>query len=421
MSFVLQQIGLFLWSIWTIWSLVWWLVLPIVAWIIYVEFREHHKSLEFHHGIKWKLLELKVPSTILKTPKAMEQIFSAAYLEGEKLWMSFEVVGRAGESHFYLRVPQQFRNMMEAAFYAQYPDAEISEAEDYVSQMPHEMPNAEFDLYGAEEILGNGEYLPIRTHSFFEENVEERRIDTVALLLESISKLKDDEQIWLQIIVKPVDEKWKKGGESAINKLMGIEEKKPHHGNIFSDIFGGLSLQLSIGDILLAPFIHPGTEAHKAEGAKEEKKPKDATPGAKEMVEGIRTKISKLGFETTVRFCYIDKRGSFVKDNISSMQAFFRQFNDQRLNFFKPDPLTVTAGVKGWFAARKLAYRKRVLFENYAHVHPRHGGEHGAKCVLNIEELATIYHFPIATVGTKELAKVGSRKGGPPASLPLVD
>jgi hypothetical protein len=40
---------------------------------------------------------------------------------------------------------------------------------------------------------------------------------------------------------------------------------------------------------------------------------------------------------------------------------------------------------------------------------------------LNIEELATIFHFPINTVSTSELEKVESRKGTPPATLPIVD
>jgi hypothetical protein len=41
--------------------------------------------------------------------------------------------------------------------------------------------------------------------------------------------------------------------------------------------------------------------------------------------------------------------------------------------------------------------------------------------VLNIEELATIFHFPLGTVSTTELEKVGSRRGSPPASLPIID
>ena len=127
-------------------------------------------------------------------------------------------------------------------------------------------------------------------------------------------------------------------------------------------------------------------------------------------------KMAKLAFQTTIRFMYVDRRGSFVKDNTNAAAAFFRQFNTQHLNYLKPDKDTMTAGVKGWFKEWKLAFRKHAFYEAYAHAKPRSN-----KCVLNVEELATMYHFPINAVGTTELEKVASRKAGPPATLPLVE
>ena len=58
-----------------------------------------------------------------------------------------------------------------------------------------------------------------------------------------------------------------------------------------------------------------------------------------------------------------------------------------------------------------------VMEVSYANARPTAGG----KCILTPEELATLYHFPIQNVGTTELRKVESRKGGPPASLPMVE
>ena len=59
------------------------------------------------------------------------------YWKGRRnIGWSFELVGRAGETHFYLRVPTQYRNMMESAIYAAYPEAEITEAEDYLEEFP---------------------------------------------------------------------------------------------------------------------------------------------------------------------------------------------------------------------------------------------------------------------------------------------
>jgi hypothetical protein len=260
-----------------------------------------------------------------------------------------------------------------------------------------------------EQGLAKDAWLPIRTYLNFEDSVEERRIDTVALLMESMAKLKESEQMWIQLVVKPADEKWKKAAEKAVNKLLGIDDGKKSGG-----ILSGFGLGLSAQDIIASPFRHP----NEVTPPKKDEKPnsKASHPGTKDTVDGIRQKLSKLAFEATVRALYIDRRETLGKDNLSSISAYFRQFATQNLNAFKPQPTRTTDKVKGWFKKWRLALRKRDFFSAYARAMP----SAGIKCILNTEELATIYHFPLGTVGTTELQKVGSRKGGPPATLPLM-
>ena len=66
-------------SILIVWGVVWWIVLPIIAIIVFWEAWLLHLHYNFVTSIKWKMLEIKVPKTVLKTPKAMEQIFAAAH------------------------------------------------------------------------------------------------------------------------------------------------------------------------------------------------------------------------------------------------------------------------------------------------------------------------------------------------------
>ena len=414
-------------SILIVWGVVWWIVLPLVAIIIFWDAWKLHLHYKFAHSIKWKLLEIKVPKNVLKTPKAMEQIFAAAhapysygispynkYWRGqEEYWMVFELIGRAGETHFYLRVPSQFRNMMESAIYAAYPEAEITEAEDYLEELPHTMPNPQFDVSGFEEVLRHENYLPIRTYPMFEESVEERRIDTIAPLMEAMSKLKNDEQLWFQVVIKPTGEAFRKEGEEEINKLLGIEKpKKP-------SMWPKFDLGLTPGEILRGPFQHPG----EASGGKESKQEKPLrflmTPVDKERADAIHLKISKIAFEATLRFMYVEKReGAVDSGHTNSIHGFIRQFNTQNLNSLKPNSPTSTASysVKGLFKKTRIRARKRFLYEHYRHFIPGHH-----ESILNIEELATVFHFPLAVVSTTELEKVESRRGSPPASLPIIE
>ncbi|MDP3725446.1 MAG: hypothetical protein Q8R20_03200 [Nanoarchaeota archaeon] len=405
-----------------VWKQVWWFAAPLMTaficwefWVLYIRFK-------FIVNIKWKLLEIKVPKNILKTPKAMEQIFAAAhapysyglrwgekYIEGKvEYWMSFEIVGSAGESHFYLRLPAQYRNLMESAIYAQYPNAEIKEVEDYVKQMPFVLPNKKFEIYGNEQILKRDDHYPIRTYPMFEESVEERRVDTIAPLLEAVSRLKAEEQVWIQIMVRPTGDDWQKKGEEMMNKMMGVDEKRTKK--------SGLSLGLSFGELLRAPFEHPSLEPIKEKKDEFKFKMLMLTPSQKEVAESVEKKIAKLGFETTIRFVYIDHRNAFSRDNVAAVTGFFRQFNTQNLNLLRPDKLTMTAAVHGLFIKTRLNWRKRLIWDHYRDMIFNHH-----KPILNIEELATIYHFPILGVESTYLEKVESRKGGPPAALPMMD
>ena len=409
------------------WSEVWWIVLPLIVFFIFWEFWLLYLHVRFAESISWVVLEMKVPKNVLKTPKAMEQIFAAAhapytygivpfdkYWKGkEELWMSFELIARAGESHFYLRVPKELRRNMETAIYGQYPEAEVVEVEDYLKSFPDILPNKEFDLSGFEEILRHENYLPIRTYLSFEDPTEERRLDTIAPLMEIMAKLQDNEQLWYQLVVVPTGEGFREEGEKKIGQIIDPESSRKPRGGIFPEAGLGFTLR----EAVRAPFEHPGMEVKK----KDEKVKQMRflmTPGEKDRTEAIEEKISKIAFEATPRFMFLTKQGDSDPGVISALHGFVRQFNTQNLNSLRPDSATTTASysVRGMFKDTRISWRKRLIYENYRHISPS-----PRKSVLNIEELASIYHFPIAAVSTTELEKIPSRKGSPPAGVPTIE
>lgn len=418
-----------LYSIWNVFAAVWWLVVPMALFFFFIELWVAYLENRFLKNIKWVMLEVKVPREVLKTPKAMEQIFAAChatysfgfrfmeiYWEGIlEYWMSFEIVGYAGGVYFYIRMPQQYRNMMEAAIYAQYPDAEIVEREDYTELFPAILPNQVYDFWGTDLILTKDDSYPIRTYPYFEAVEEEQRIDPVAGITETMSKLREGEAIWLQILVRPTGNDWVKKGEELVAKLIG--KKKPKQLG-FVEWFGVFMRNLIIA------WREPPEWQFGAETAKsDETRMLFLTPGERDAVKAIEDKIGKLGFECNIRFIYIDRKDSFTRSNVAAVTGAFRQFNTLNLNGFKINKQTYTKAYHP-FKERKLLRRKHSLFELYKNRgfpgslgifrwHP------GKSFILNTEELATIYHFPSVTVEAPMVRRLESKKGGPPPTLPV--
>lgn len=410
-------------SVSEVWGWTWWIVLPFLSFFIFWENWLYYIRVHYADSINWKLFEIKVPKNILKTPKSMEQIFAAAHapysyglLWREQYWqgkmedlMTFELVSNGGEMRFFMRVSESNRNLMEAAIYAQYPDAEIRETKDYLDDLPSVLPNKTYDLYGVDFELREPSPLPIRTYPLFEEAVEERRVDPIAGIMEVMSKLKADERLWMQILIRPAGEDWKAQGRALIDKIIGRDKKKGP--GFFESIFG-----VTASEVVRAPFEHPSLEPKKRSENGENFRMLLLSPGEKEMIDAIEQKISKLGFEATVRLIYIDKRESFSRSNMMAVFGAFRQFHIQNLNSMRPDKTATTYMKKGFLRTRRLEWRKRVIFDRYRYLISKPQAS-----IFNTEELATIFHFPTLSVAAPQLQRIESKKGGAPPTLPIIE
>lgn len=409
-------------SIIAVFFAIWWVIIPLALIFIFWQFWLYYIYVGYLKSIKWVLLEVKIPALIEKTPKAMEQIFAAVYgifsfgftfrqkyIEGHlrEDWISFELVGFAGGVHFYIRTPDSFKNLIESAVYAQYPDAEVHEAQEYMDLFPRTLPNKTYDIFGIDYHLVRENAFPIRTWEDFETTQEETRLDPIAALTEAMSKLKNDEAIWIQIFVSPMGNEWKKEGEALRDKMMGREKPKPKgwSENVFE-----FTKNLAIA-VLDKPVW-----SEDAQAKKEAKSIMHLSPGERDVIEAIDKKVSRLGFETNIRFVYIDKRDSFTRSNIAAVMSSMHQFSTQNMNAFRPnvDTMTIIRGNLKLNKVRRLWYKKRRMWESYRRMYWPH-----KTMILNTEELATIYHFPSLVVEAPLLRRLGAKKGEPPAGLPV--
>src|SRR3989338_4642399 len=131
----------------------------ILFWLIALVFEEfflEYRQELYKHNWKWVLLAIDTPALNVQTPKAVEQFFfhlAGAFNDpgiGEKFWhgykqkwFSFEIISIEGYIQFLIRTEESYRDLVEAALYAQSPDIEVTEVEDYVTKAPNTFPDKE--------------------------------------------------------------------------------------------------------------------------------------------------------------------------------------------------------------------------------------------------------------------------------------
>lgn len=406
---------------------VWFILFPPLLYFLFKLFWAQHVQGQYASSIKWVLLEIFPPRDSEKSPLLMESIYSGlagihSTPSAAEEWIkgvyvpsfSLEMVSTEGQVHFYVRSPKNFQNLVEAHFYAQYPGVEITESEDYVYQVPHTVPNNEWDLWGTDFLLSADDLYPIKTYKYFEETVTGKMIDPLAGLIEAMSKIGPGQHLWLQFIITPLHANVMKGLQKTIDAFLGKSEEK--HGSLVGDLFSGIR---DIFANIIKGVV--GSELTFSSGEGKESKDEDPvefrlTPGEKEKLKALEANIGKQMFRTRMRHIYIGRRDVFDKSTgVSAFIGAIKQFNDHNLNSFRPDDNTKTYSYYIFKDAR-LRYRQRRLFRRYI---KRDSDPQETRFMLSTEELATVFHIPDMSITSPSLTRVASKRGGAPANLPI--
>ncbi|OGH87644.1 MAG: hypothetical protein A3J93_03945 [Candidatus Magasanikbacteria bacterium RIFOXYC2_FULL_42_28] len=390
----------------------------------------HYRQGKYTKNWQWVLLAVDVPPLYIQSPKAVEQIF--AHLSGAKVgpnigekfwkgkkqkWFSLEIVGIDGYIQFLIRTENEFRDLVEAAIYAQYAEAEITEVDDYTGILPHHFPDDNYDIFGVEFALEENEAFPIRTYPSFEYNMSKDVVfsDPMAALLENFSRLGVGEQLWLHIVIEPTSHHWKEKGIDLVKDLVagGGSHGGHHGGNWLVDFFS--SIPMKIAQELMNVW---NWNFEAAEGGHEEEatagKVSELTPGNKTVIEAIENKIAKLGFKSKVRVLYISKKELYNPGKcIDGLVGAFSQFHVQNSNSLVAHHATLKHYA---FKNYRLGLVKHHFVEMFRKRKIKIAGN---PYILNIEELATIWHFPLPFVKTPLLQKAETKRGEPPMNLPL--
>ena len=423
----------------------WWLFLPL---LLSMELKKLYLwwiRWDFNYSKKqWKVLEIVSPKELLTPLKAMEDVFTVIWptiydmptwrerwcegiLNYAPNWMSFEISSIEGKIHFYMRIDANHKLSLESALFSHYPDLEIHEVSDYTRDVPRNIPNEEWNVYGEDFILGRPDPYPIKTYEkFFEPqgekiSAEEKRIDPISSLLEALSKLGPGEQFWLQFTLASVDDKYEPTLKKEAERIISKVAKRPNNKTVtFAD-----ELAIDIRNLILGPIkegagekaTYKWVEAAKSEGGEREMV---ITPGEREIITEIENKIKKPLFRTSIRGVYVAKRENFKSSHKILARSYFAHFQSQNLNYLRFS--TATRPKTQYFFRKRIPFlRTRRMFRNFVLRFTPFFPDRRKECpILSTEELATMFHFPVKITGLAlpTMQSVESKKGGPPPNLP---
>ncbi|OGZ07357.1 MAG: hypothetical protein A2762_04735 [Candidatus Lloydbacteria bacterium RIFCSPHIGHO2_01_FULL_54_11] len=365
-------------------------------WLEYVRADYVHKNFQF------VMLEVKLPRVIGKTPVAMELVLQALYQpdktnwyerwwKGEVVpWFSLELVSIEGAVKFFIRTPSKYKKLIESNIYAQYPDIEVHEVEDYVSLAPYLGAEESWGIWGCHFKLTKPDPYPIRTYVDYGLDStltdEENKSDPMTSLIEFLGTLGRGQQMWIQIIVQVTARRFKKTGS-----WFGMQDWEAEGKKLIQDLQDEYAGETGMR----------------------------ATKRQAEIIHAIERSLGKVGFDTGIRALNIAKGDKFDSANKSGITNAFQQYSTQDLNGFRPTNSTGFDYPWQDFRGIRMRIKKRKFYDAYVRRSWFHPPYKRKPFILNAEELATIYHFPGGVAETPTFTRIESRKGEPPANLPV--
>ncbi len=305
-----------------------------------------------------------------------EQLYAAfSQLGREGFWkrifngtprVAFEIASesRSEEVGFYIAVSTKKRGQLEKALHGVYPEAFMERIEEDYNIFTPGGASAAGVLF-----LEESSFLPLNTY----QHMSSDPLNTIATTL---SKLPESQGGAIQLVLTPVDKKWKKAGKQV---LQSLREGKSLSGALH-EVYG-----------LKLPLFSSSSQE------KEEASPSSAD---EDMVKKVQSKTGKVNFRANVRLVASAKDKEAAESILGQIQGAFGQFSAADSNAFKPVELR---GKKLKREIFDFSFRSFTLKRSI---------------VLNTEELAGLFHLSLSNLEVPKLKALRSRESSLPKELP---
>lgn len=395
------------------------------AWIWYVQ------SL-YLSGRNPILLEMRLPREVFKSPRAMEIAFSLFSISsGEatfihRAWkgqmrpfFSFEIASFGGELHFYIWCWKNYKAEVESAIYGQYPEVELHEVEDYASKFRFDPPNntvycCEWRLESYNGVDNDGFNInayPIKSYIDFEldkDPKEEFKVEPLSTVLELMSNIEPQEQIWVQLVIRKCGNK---GGALWFTRDEGHE---------WIDTVDYEVEKIRTKAAVLKPDVTKSIYEELHIDPKEAKQPQPrATWGQTETMRTLERHRGKYPFEFGGRAIYTTT-GHMHGPTVTAMRwlwkplgnpSFIAQMRPRRWHTVFDYPWQDINNYRFNLHSRRAldAFRRRLFFHSPWFIPTN---------IVTNETLATMWHPVSSSVQTPGLSRIPATKSAPPMNLP---
>ena len=313
-----------------------------------------------------------------------------SFLFGRQDHLSFEIVALDGKIDFFVAVPQYLARYLGQQIHAQYPHAQIDQMEDYNIFRPNGF------IAGASFALGRSYIFPLKTF---------RKMDSDPLdaVTNSLSKLGDGDGAAIQIIVRSAKSSWRQVGLKVVKEM-----QKGKTMNQAVKSVGAVSMLGRVGSSFFnvaKDFAIAGTSGKTKEQKEREQQNKGLTVPHKlsameeETAKGIEEKAAKAGLDVNIRIIVSAGDQALAASYLNDIANSFTQYNIYEYG-------------NKFSIARPRSPDKLIRDFIYRHFDAK------KKLVLNTEEMASIFHFPLATCETPNINWLHSRKSPPPVEMP---
>ncbi|MFA4941637.1 MAG: type IV secretion system DNA-binding domain-containing protein [Patescibacteria group bacterium] len=296
------------------------------------------------------------------------------WLIGRNDHFSFEIVAWEKRICFYFAAPKEMARYLEQQIHAHYPEAMIEEINDY-------------NIFSARGEIIAGHLKTERSFIFPIKTYKNQETDPMNSIINIMSKLDAGEGIAIQYIVRSAKGVWHKRASSVAREVAnGKSLVEALRLNNASKIISKL------GDLVQS--AKPPTGMEKSAG------PQKLSVLEGEMIKGIEEKNSRAGLDVNLRIVVSTQnkgKTSVFLDNIASA---FRQYNYYEYgNNFKNKI--------------KKGNQKRTI-EDF--IYRRF--EEQQSFLLNTEELASLFHFPLSRTETPNILWLTAKYAPVPANIP---